>query len=448
MDMLEMISFELQRPPKAFTPKQTGMFAQHEYARTLMEEGNFLEASKTLKKSIKEYPDFTAAKNNLALAYFYMDQMDEAMQMIEEVLEEDPGNIHGLCNLAILYQQLDSKTELEKLMNLLKKLMPMQLEHSFKLATTMGILGDHATAYYHFSKLIRQGYTSDATVYHYAAVASFNINRYREALSYWKQAAQLDTDSLIAKFYIGQWDQWMKNPQDVPSLSYHYYMPFEEQFRMIQKSSSFISNALKVNPVVRSSFFWTLRHGDEDMKLQVIQALGFIGDDEVEQVLREFLLRPSESDYLKKVTLFVLRHMGASEPFSAVLQGKKMEIENFQLITDLPQWDKKWQTVIDIAVSQMGEHYDVIQQYDVQSLWIEFLTKSYPRTPHIRKCETWSAALEYVIAKIHRRAVTQAEVAERYQISVSTVSKSVREIERVCNVKQKLERPFPPISLT
>jgi tetratricopeptide (TPR) repeat protein len=447
MDMLEMISFELNRPAKSFVPKQTDLFAQHEHARTLMEEGKFLEASKTLKKAIQDYPEFTAAKNNLALAYYYMGQLEESMQMVREVLSEDPGNIHGLCNLAILYQQQGRNEELEQLMTMLGKLLPIQMEHIFKLATTMGILGQHTCAYSHFAKMIRDGYRSDATVYHYAAVASFNLKKFQTAVNYWRQAEKLDQDSTIAKFYLSHIDRWVADQDHVPVLSYHYHMPFEEQFRMLQKSPGFIPDMVKKDPLIRSSFFWALRHADDDLKLQVIQALGFIGDLEVEQVLREFLLRPEETDYLKKMSLFVLRHMGASEPFAVLLGGKETQIENFQLTTGLPRWDAKWQKILDLAFEQMGQKFDVIQQYDLQSLWIEFLTKSYPDVPQIRKCETWSAALEYVIAKLHRRKLTQTELAERYGVSVSSLSKVIKEIDLVCQIQQRLERPLPRISL-
>ena len=51
-----------------------------------------------------DYPDYLAARNNLALAYYYMGLFSKAKETIGEVLEQEPGNLHALCNLAIFYQ--------------------------------------------------------------------------------------------------------------------------------------------------------------------------------------------------------------------------------------------------------------------------------------------------------------------------------------------------------
>ena len=56
---------------------------------------------------------------------------------------------------------------------------------------------------------------------------------------------------------------------------------------------------MKRDPLVRSSFFWALRHGDRHTKLQVIQALGLIADNEVKDALRDFIVEPEEDDYLE-----------------------------------------------------------------------------------------------------------------------------------------------------
>ena len=72
-------------------------------------------------------------------------------------------------------------------------------------------------------------------------------------------------------------------------------------------------DGMKTNPLVRSSFFWALRHGDRKTKLQVIQALGMIADNEVKEALQAMLMEPDEDDDLKKMALFVLRSIGVEE---------------------------------------------------------------------------------------------------------------------------------------
>lgn len=442
-DMLEMVSAELGRAPRAFEPKRTGVFAQHDYARTLMEEGKFAEASNMLEKAIREFPEFTAAQNNLALAYYYMGRMDQAMGMIKQVLDQDPGNIHGLCNLALFYHSLAEQEQLIELVAALKRIVPMHLEQSFKLATTMGILAEHQLAYVHFKKLIREGYDADPAVYHYAAVAAFHMKEYEEARKYWRLADKIDGESGVARFFLKQLEDMSANKENYPLLSYQYNLPFEEQFRQMNNSGGSLPEHVRKDPLIRSSFFWALRHGNEDTKLQVIQALGFIGDEEVVSVLRDFLQQTDQTDYLKKVALFVLRHLGATGPFTVCLGGKQIEIDGSQLTTELPSWEPAWQKVLDIALAGMNQRTDVIQQHDLQSLWIDFLTRMYPDVPSMGKAEGWAAALEYVIAKIHHRVFSQQDAANNYRVSISTVNKRIRIIEEVCQIQERMAKPLP-----
>jgi len=177
-EMLELLGYELERPPRLTSIKsREGMF-EHDRARSLLEEGKFSEAVRILEKIVRKTPDFMAARNNLALAYYYMGLFDKAMATIRQVLDIEPGNLHALCNLAIFHQHNGDRAELERILALLKKLRPIHHDHVFKLATTMGILSEHEAAYRLFRRLLKTGESGlDPCLYHYTAVAAYNIGR-------------------------------------------------------------------------------------------------------------------------------------------------------------------------------------------------------------------------------------------------------------------------------
>ncbi|OXM85011.1 tetratricopeptide repeat protein [Paenibacillus rigui] len=442
-EMIELLSYELDRPTKLTSIKsREGMF-EHDRARSMLEEGKFGEAVRILEKIIKKHPDFMAARNNLALAYYYMGHFDKSVEKIKEVLELDHGNLHALCNLAIFYQHFGDKENLGELLTVLRKTYPFHQDHVFKLATTMGILSEHETAFRLFKRLLKTGEAGlDPCLFHYTAVAAYNTQRYDEAERQWRQADKFDPGSEIPKFYLNILRN-SRNESVKPPVSYHYHLPFEEQFRGLEKSTEGLPDHLKRDPLVRSSFFWALRHGDTDTKLQVIQAFGLIADNEVKEALLEFIQEPSEDDYLKKVAIFVLRNMGLQEPVTAVLDGLKRTVPAAPFSPNLPVWEPKWQAIMDMALQQMSRRYDMVQQYDLQTLWVEFLTRMYPNTPKIAKIEGWAAALEYLTAKMHRRAISFHELSNRYNVSVATISKHVKVIDEACGLKEKMEAIFP-----
>ncbi len=191
---------------------------------------------------------------------------------------------------------------------------------------------------------------------------------------------------------------------------------------------------------MRSSFFWALRHGDTETKLQVIQAFAIIADGEVKESLQQFIADPMEEDYLKRVAIFVLRSIGVTKPLNAFLEGEEQVVQSYPFFSPkLPSWDPRWKKVMGVALSHMNKRYDLVQQHDLETLWVEFLTRVYPQTPNVVKVEAWAAALEYLTAKMHRREISFQEVAARYGASVSTISKHVRTIDEACGLKKKME---------
>ncbi|GIP55454.1 hypothetical protein J42TS3_44890 [Paenibacillus vini] len=448
-EMMDLLQYELDRPTKLKSIKSMEGVVEHDRARELLEEGKFTQAVAILEEIVEKRPDFHAAHNNLALGYYYLGLFDKAMDTIGEVLKKEPGNLHGLCNLAIFYQHAGNSAALLELSGRLRKIIPFHQEHVFKLATTMGILGEHEAAFGHFSRLLRNGeMDQDPSLYHYAAVAAYHTQRMSAAKTLWRKVKRLDPGSGVADFYLQGLEERETTGAQISrsmTVSYHYHLPFEEQFKHWETSQDNLASEISGNPLVRSSFFWALRHGDAKTKLQVIQAFGLIADLEVEEALKAFLLEPEEDQYLKDIALFVLRNLGVNHPLPVCFGEKTTLVDPSRVASGLPVWKTEWQAVVDLALKQMKRSFDLQQQHDLETLWAEFLTLLYPETPEITHIEGWAAALEYLTAKIHHRPVTYEAVAERYGISASTARRYTRRIDEVCGVKEKMETIFPSV---
>ena len=84
------------------------LIIKQEEAKKLLESGHFPKAIKLLKSVIKEFPEYWSAYNNLALAYFYLGEVDKASRILDQVMEKNPGNLHAICNkLVFAYFQKD-----------------------------------------------------------------------------------------------------------------------------------------------------------------------------------------------------------------------------------------------------------------------------------------------------------------------------------------------------
>ncbi|MFB5269654.1 tetratricopeptide repeat protein [Paenibacillus enshidis] len=443
-DMMELLYYELNRPTKLNRIKARQGAVEHDQARLLLEEGKFAQAAKLLEKISGDQPDLLAARNNLALSYYYMGMFEKAKGTILRVLQDDPGNLHALCNLAIFYQNEGGGPHLDVLLESLAVIVPFQQDQVFKLGTTMGIMGRHEEAYKHFRRLLKDsGNKTDASLYHYAAVAASNTGRYEEAERLWQQVKKLDPASETPRFYLSRLHELRSRSKPMEKLSYHYHLPFDEQFKLWEKyGSRNVPEEMKKDPLVRSSFFWALRHGDDATKSQVIQALTLIGDEEVREALGLLLADTTQAPALREQARAALQDMDASRmPAHALVSAGQPGEQPLEQRTAAA--DPQIQAVLDKAFSVMGKRYDIARQNDLKDLWFEYLDRISPEGFSIQHVEGWAAALEYLTAKMHHTRATYREIADRYGISVSTVSRYARQIDSVCGIKQKIAQRFP-----
>ncbi|MFX3648478.1 MAG: tetratricopeptide repeat protein [Paenibacillus sp.] len=445
-ELMELLQYELDRPAPLIRIRSREGVIEHERARALLEEGKFTQAVTLLEEIVSNTPDFLAAHNNLALAYFYMGRFTKAKECIMRVLEQDSGNLHALCNLAIFLQYEGDRGQLAGLLRLLETTIPFHQEHLFKMATTMGILGRHRTAYGHFRRLLKdEEVGGDASLYHYCAAAASNSGLYTEAQRCWQKAAKLDPESSVPRFFLAQLQGAQGEGKALSPISYNYQLPFQEQLKLWKDNKGSFAEEVRNNPLLRSSFFWALRYGDANTKLQVTEALRWIEDEEMSEILQGLLKQqPLQEEKLQEAALLSLQRLIGSVPEENVLQEAK-ETSTARL-KGLPEWREDWQKVIDQTVSMMDRRFDAVQKKDAELLWKQFVSCIYPDVPFIRQTEGWCAALEYLIAKMHNLPVTYREVAQRYDVSVSMVSRYARRIDDECSFQGSVSDNLPPFT--
>lgn len=413
------------------------LYITHYNAKSFLEEGKFYEAIKKLKELVESHPEFVAARNNLALAYFYIGKIDKAIEESNTVLEKESTNIHAMCNLANFYQHLNAKKDFNNILNMLRKIFPFQKDHQHKLATTFAILGDHEMAFKHLKYIIQKYKVFNPSLLHYGAVAAFNMKQYSLAQKWWERINKYDIDEDVSEFYLNLAIEIEKkdNNLTLPIYCYQYSLPFEE-----------LINQLKLNPeqnkniFTLASFNWGLEHGDEKMKEQIVLGLALVKDDDAEKILRDFLIDNQQSLSLKKKALIALEGMNAEPPYIMEKNGKIIEMN--RQTPELSVWKDNWIEILDLIEKNMSEKYNVIELYDAKTLWYEFISKTHPNTPLIRKTEGWVAALEYVVAKMHQKSITIEKLVDKYGVSKQTISKNVKLLDEVLHVNKKIKNTY------
>lgn len=431
LEMLAYISEEIEDVDEEADEEEKKQFILHYKAKSLLEEGKFYEATKKLKAMVEDYPDFLAARNNLALAYFYQGNQLKAIEQAELVLDKDSANIHALCNLAIFYQSSNNKKRLDNFLVILRKILPFQRENLYKLATTFAILGDHDMAYKHLSQIIRNGEILNSTLLHYGAVAAYNTGNYSTAIKWWEQILKIDKSSDVARYYLETTLSGRDEGITLSVFAYQYELPFEQ-----------IVNSLKGNPAIHnnsytlSSFIWGLKNGDEKTKEQILLGLALLNNDKAEKALRDFLISDDESYILKKKTLVALNEIQAIPPYEVKINGKLLQMD--RQIPDFSLWRPNWLEVLELIEQKLGNRYSLIEVYDAKILWYDYISQTFPQTPQIRKNESWVAAIEYLVGKLHQKPVQISRLSKKYGCAKQTIYKHINQLEDVLQLTKKI----------
>ncbi|MGE7021364.1 tetratricopeptide repeat protein [Solibacillus cecembensis] len=167
------------------------MLAQ-EKARRLMEQGHFQQAIEALEQVIEEFPQLWTAYNNLALAYFYIGEAEQAKALLHEVLRENHGNLHALCNLTVFAYYEENAVELEELIALLKKIQPYDWENRYKLGATLALIGQYEEAFKWLRSMAKKGYEGDTGFYFWLAQSAYFSGHEQFAQHTWKNLLELD----------------------------------------------------------------------------------------------------------------------------------------------------------------------------------------------------------------------------------------------------------------
>jgi tetratricopeptide (TPR) repeat protein len=414
-ELLDYICSELERPPSSLSEisNESGydsdnLTVRHEEARKKMEDGLFKQAAVMLEQMVKENPDFFAGYNNLSLCYYYTGEFAQSLNTIEMVLQRDPANVHALCNLAVLYAHQEETDKLQTLLDRLKKLVPFQYDQTFKLAITLGIMGEHETAFTLFKKMVKFAWSLDFQLFHYCAVSAYNIGQYKQASKYWKLLLAQEPDSYVAAFYLEQVEKQI-DPDLEQTIPYYYHLPFylrKDGPKKIPKA--FLAEEVKQDPLMRSSFLWALRYGDRETKMQVLQAFEWLGDTEVVAALEDYVQQTKDDKVLKRMASTILKKLRRT---STDLQKKTVT------------WRKSWTDVLDLLKVRLP----ALQLQQAEKGWARFIELQEQHVPVIRKPEAWAAAVEWAI--IHKETGTIQELVEHYKVTAKTIQKNAMLIE-------------------
>ncbi|BDG45835.1 MULTISPECIES: tetratricopeptide repeat protein [Parageobacillus] len=188
-DLMELLKIDQEEENGG---EQDDLITLQERARFLLEKEEFPEAIRLLETIIANYPEFWSAYNNLALAYFYNGNVQKAQEIVEQVLERSPGNLHALCNRLVFYYYLRDERQVKRLSDQLACVHPFFIEHRYKLGATFALVGRFDLAFKWLYHLYKIRYDGDDAFYYWLAYAAYYTGREELAKNVWEKVIDVN----------------------------------------------------------------------------------------------------------------------------------------------------------------------------------------------------------------------------------------------------------------
>jgi tetratricopeptide (TPR) repeat protein len=175
----------------------------HEDLQSHMFRGDFAGTIQRAEKLLERLPDFVPARNNLTTALFHAGRPEEAIAMARRVLERDPENVHALGNLTEYLLLTGKPGEARAAADRLRNVAITNPDLALKKAEVFSFVGDHQAVLDALAARDAaepgEPLSSEAPLYHLAAVAAHRLDRAAEARGLWQWALRLQPGFTIAR---------------------------------------------------------------------------------------------------------------------------------------------------------------------------------------------------------------------------------------------------------
>lgn len=367
-ELLELISLELGLDD-AELEEEDELIQQQDEARKLLENGEFENAIELLHSVIESHPDFWSAYNNLALAHFYLGNVEEANRVLQNVLEKNPGNLHALCNSLIFAHYQKDHQLVHTLSESLLNIFPIMLEHRYKLGATFALIGKHNIAYNWLRQLQRRGFEGDGAFFYWLSVSAYYTGKKEFAKDMWKRVIELSPE---------------RKGQE----------PWIQAERMLINDVAIIEKAWKSEEDEQRLFALFLLSVSDDKKLWLTK-----------RTLRFSPLSEDEKNYYDYCI---------SEKWNAPLSKEGV---NVQLAHDVAAKLLNWEKTITLTNS---------------GLFLTWFTAYLQlKDKPLADSSALAGAIFYIWKKLRGEAVTQKVAAELSEVSTYLIRKYIQEIKKV-----------------
>jgi hypothetical protein len=360
----------------------------------------------------------SALLNKTALVALLAGYPERALELIEEVLEEEDQNVGAMSNLALYYYYHQDELSLQKIVENMEGFEFYLLKDLLTWTKTLGIMNKHSRAYNILQQIYWEGEMSIDLCYQ-LGVAALNLGKYDKVKTYWRQAALMAGIYSPAELYY----QLAVRTEDFENLvtiiHYNYEWPLID---LIEHHTE--QDILNINPeILLIAMKYYVKYGSTRTIDFIQELIGYLPLDYKQEVIQEILL----SSYDKVKYEYLREYNPLLENIKSYTYKGKLYMldEGFKYKKDTNQ------NVLDAIGESLERYQDNTLTTLAKKLWYAYCNYGHPNLRRINKEEVWVSAIVYITFCLLGENVDFHILSERYNVQYKSVKRAVDDIEKV-----------------
>lgn len=295
-----------------------------------MQWGYLKEASVILQELLQKYPTEGELKVLLADIYIELENDEKAIDLLNDINEDDPAYSQSLLQLADLYQAqgLFEVTELKLLEA--KQLNPDEEIIDLALGEFFFSIGEFNKAIIYYERVLpKTNFLANVSIFNRLAEAYASIGEYERALNYFEQVKNKDVETLFKQGFtayqanlpdraIQTWEKIIQQDPDYHPVYNHLVQAYKEQ-GLLKKAFEMSKQGLGVDEFNKELYYNAalLAHqlGDETESIRLVREAVVLDPDYKEAILFLVeLFKAQENNEETIVLLNDIKQMGATDP--------------------------------------------------------------------------------------------------------------------------------------
>ncbi|MCU5745846.1 hypothetical protein N9R04_03805 [Staphylococcus sp. SQ8-PEA] len=157
----------------------------------LFSQGRIDDARKFIQQQSEDLQEHRIVRNLLAMCYLYMNEYEIAREMFEDLLAEDNTDVHALCHYTLLLYNMNESEKYERYLQILRKVVPMNDDESFKLGIVLSYLKQYEASDQLLLPLYKKGKYLSIQMYHALSYNHYFQGDSEKSEFYWNKLREV-----------------------------------------------------------------------------------------------------------------------------------------------------------------------------------------------------------------------------------------------------------------